>query len=137
MNQACESWQLASTTALPNHQPSRRMYFFAEALPEGARNIHPVYAPVSKHGVVFEGDAPWEQGGSVASFCSTVMGLDDGRYRLYYTQRNAGSMRLAVAESTDGLAWERLPLGQEFWQGHDTNRIVLTGVPGAEARQCP
>ena len=90
MDPSAVSWQLASTTALPNHLTSRRMTFFAEALPEGARNIHPVYAPVIKHGVVFEGDAPWEQGGSVATFCSTVIRLDDGRIRLYYTQRSAG-----------------------------------------------
>ncbi len=127
------SWQLASATALPNDQLSRRMYFFNEALPEGARNLQPVYAPVHKHGVALQGDAPWEQGGAVASFCSTVLRLDDGRYRLYYTTVSAGEMRLAVAESSDGLAWERRPLGQEQWQGHDTNRIVLTGVPGAEA----
>ncbi len=119
MDQTAGSWQLASATALPTHQPSRRLYFFSEALPEGARNIHPIYAPVTKHGVVLEGDAPWEQGGAVASFCSTVMRLEDGRYRLYYTTVNAGGMRLAVAESADGLAWQRLPLGQERWQGHD------------------
>jgi hypothetical protein len=39
-------WQLASTTALPTHQPSRKLYFFTEALPLGARNIHPVQAPI-------------------------------------------------------------------------------------------
>ncbi|MGC9346773.1 MAG: hypothetical protein ACP5JG_01435 [Anaerolineae bacterium] len=133
MEQRSASWQLASATALPNHQPSRRLYFFSEGLPEGARNVRHVYAPVTKHGVVFEGDAPWERGGMVASFCSTVIRLDDGRYRLYYTMRNGGSMRIAVAESTEGLAWQRLPLGQEQWRGYDTNRIVLTGVPGAES----
>ena len=133
MSPTADSWQLASTTALPNAQPSRRLTFFSEALPENARNIHHVYAPVTKQGIVLEADGPWEEGGSVASFCSTVIRLDDGRYRLYYTMRDAGSMRLAVAESTDGLAWQRLPLGQEHRQGYDTNRIVLTGVPGAEA----
>jgi hypothetical protein len=127
------AWQLASTTARPVHQPSRRLHFFAEQLPSGARNVHHVYAPVQKHGVVLDGDAPWEAGGSVSSFCGSVIRLDDGRYRLYYTTVNSGSMRMAVAESDDGLAWQRLPLGQEKWQGHDTNRIVLTGVPGAAA----
>lgn len=132
MNREMDNWQLATTTALPAQEASRRLYFFAEALPDHARNIHYVYAPVTKHGVVLEGDAPWEQGSGVASFCSTVIGLDDGRYRLYYTAVNAEYMRLAVAESTDGMTWQRLPLGQEYWRGHNTNRIVLTGVPGAE-----
>jgi hypothetical protein len=131
VNRTAHAWQLASTTALPAHQPSRRLTFFSETLPESARNIHHVYAPVKKHGIVLEGDAPWEQGGAVASFCSTVIRLDDGRYRLYYTAVNAGCMRIAVAESTDGVVWRRVPLGQERWHGHDTNRIVLSGVPGA------
>jgi hypothetical protein len=122
-----KTWNLAAATALPHTVPSRRLTFFTEALPEGARNLTHVYAPVTKHGVVLQGDAPWEAGGSVASFCSTVLGLDDGRYRLYYTTSAGGEMRIAVAESPDGLQWERLLLGQERWQGHDTNRLVLAG----------
>jgi hypothetical protein len=41
-------------------------------------------------------------------------------------------MRLAVAESDDGLSWDRRPLGQETWEGQNTNRIVLRGVPSAD-----
>jgi hypothetical protein len=99
------AWQLASSSVLPAHQPSRRLYFFAEQLPSGARNVHHVYAPVQKHGVVLDGDAPWEAGGSVNGFCGSVIRLDNGRYRLYYTTVNSGSMRMAVAESDDGLRW--------------------------------
>lgn len=132
MNQFVNSWQLATATASPNHQPSQRLFFFSEILPVGSHNIHHVYAPVVKHGVVLEGDAPWERGGSVASFCSTVLRLDNHCYRLYYTMRNEGSMRIAVAESEDGVVWQRIPLGQETWQGHVTNRLVLTGVPDIE-----
>ena len=124
-------WQLASATALPTGATSRRLYFFAETLPEGARNVQPAYASVTKHGVVLEGEAPWE-GAHVSAFCGSVLRLDSGRYRLYYTTVNQSEMRLAVAESDDGLRWERLPLGQERWQGQDTNRLVLTGVPDAE-----
>ncbi|MDF1513214.1 MAG: hypothetical protein P1S60_05350 [Anaerolineae bacterium] len=63
MHHQANTWQLASATTLPNHVPSNRLTFFSESLPEGARNIHHVYAPVIKHGVVLEGDAPWEAGG--------------------------------------------------------------------------
>ncbi len=128
MKPSAPSWQLASDTILPASQINRRLYFFDEALPAGSRNIRPVYAPVKKLGVVLEGDAPWENDGSVATFCSTILRLDDNRYRMYYTTFGNGSMRMAVAESDDGLTWQRRPLGQEKWQGHDTNRIVLTGV---------
>jgi len=122
-------WQLASTSAASPAAVSRRLFFFSETLPQGARNVHHVYAPVTKHGVVLEGDAPWE-GGSATSFCGSAVRLDDGRYRLYYTTVQEGTMRIAVAESADGLQWDRLPLGQEIWEGHNTNRLVLSGVPG-------
>jgi len=100
-------------------------------LPNGARNVHHVYAPVTKLGVLLDGDAPWEQGAGVMSFCSTLIHLDDGRLRLYYTVSDGRQMRLAVAESDDGLCWERCALGQETWRGLDTNRIVLDGAPEA------
>jgi hypothetical protein len=124
-------WQLASTTALPAYSTSRRLYFFTEALPDGARNVHHIYAQVAKLGVILEGDAAWEQDAHTMSFCGTILRLDDGRLRLYYTTSDARRMRLAVAESDDGLVWQRPSLGQEIWHGHDTNRIVLTGVPEA------
>lgn len=146
MNKPSHAWQLASDTCLPASQTSRRLYFFAEKLPDTARNIRPVYTPVKRLGIVLEGDAPWERDFSIASFCSTIIRLDDNRYRMYYTCISKESIRLAVAESDDGLAWQRRPLGQETWQGHDTNRIVLDGVfeqgdsgsavaPGELARQ--
>ncbi len=47
------NWQLASMTALPSHEASRRLFFFHERLPRGARNIHHAYAPVEKLGTVF------------------------------------------------------------------------------------
>jgi hypothetical protein len=122
------NWNLACATALPASVPSRRIFFFNEALPEGARNVHHVAAPVTKRSVALEGNAPWEVG-SAASFCSTLLRLEDGRYRLYYTTFNSKEMRIAVAESSDGLRWERLPLDQERFQGQPTNRIVFSGVP--------
>ena len=95
-------WQLASDTALPNHAVSRRLYFMAETLPDGARNVRPVHAPVAKLGIVLAGDTPWE-GGGVSAFCGSLVRLDDGRYRLYYTALSGRAMRLAVAESADSL----------------------------------
>ncbi len=131
MKPAKIDWQVASTTALENHQQSRRLYFFSETLPESARNLRHVYSPVEKHGVIFEGDAPWEE--AVGSFCSTIIRLENGGYRLYYSVRSRGEKggrRMAVAESDDGVTWKRTLLGQDQWEGRDTNRIVLAGIPG-------
>jgi len=110
------SWQLAMATMLPRGQTSRRQFFFNEALPMGARNIHHACAPVHKLGIVFS-----EPGHGVATFCSTILRLDDGRYRLYYTRYPGEftSMRIAVAESNDGLRWSKVNVG------NDDNRIVF------------
>jgi hypothetical protein len=124
-------WQVASSTALPKGAVSRRLYFFNEALPEGARNIHAVYGQVQKLGVVLEGDAPWE-GGSVSSFCGSVVRADDGRYRLYYTAVSQQEMGMALAVSDDGLHWQKPSLGQEPFKGGSTNRLILSGVPARQ-----
>jgi hypothetical protein len=75
-------WQPAFDTQLPAGQTSRRQFWFAEALPAGASNVHYAYAPVEKLGVVLTGD---DAGGpaSASTFCSSLVRLDDGRYRLY------------------------------------------------------
>jgi len=121
------NWQLSSATALRAHQPSRRMFFFHEDLPRGARNIHHAYAPVEKLGTVLVDES--EARRHVAAFCGTLLRLDDGRYRLYYTTWDRRTMRIAIAESPDGLAWEKVPLGQENRPGFEDNMIVFSGVP--------
>jgi hypothetical protein len=126
-------WQLATATILPVDSNKRRIYFFSENLPDAARNIHHVYASVEKQEIIFGDDAPWEQGCSISSFCGTILRLDNGNYRLYYTTIDAQEMRIAVAESMDGIHWSHTPLGQEMRQGFDTNRIVFTGVPENQA----
>ena len=124
-----ENKQLASATAMSSTEMSRRIFFFDEAGPDGARNVQHVYAPVEKLGVVMDVEKPWEEAG-VASFCSTILRLDSGRRRLYYTARdNQRRMRIAVAESDNGLAWERLALGQDVRFGTDSNVIWFEGVP--------
>lgn len=122
-------WQLASATALPNSAVSHRLYFFDAALPDGARNIHHVYAPVMKHGVVLQADTPWEHGGSVSAFCGSVVRSDEGGFRMYYTAVVGSEMHLAIAESDDGMSWQKPALGQEPFGDASTNRILLAGVP--------
>lgn len=86
------------------------------------------YAPVTKLGVVLTTE-PWESQ-NVASFCGTVLRLDDGRYRLYYTisSLDRSGMWIAVAESADGVVWDRPRLGQYQAAGQDANRIVVGGL---------
>lgn len=123
-------WQLARCSVDPASEPSRRQFFFTEQLPQDARNVHHAYAPVEKLGVVIDDSAPWEDG-AAASFCSTILRCDSGSLRLYYTYHSTdhSQMRIAVAESDDGLEWEKAPLGQETIDGQATNRLVFAGLP--------
>ena len=125
------NWNLANTTSIPVYEPSRRLYFFDESLPDSARNIHHVYPRVAKHGVVFE-SASDSFLKNVSGFCGSIVGLDDRRYRLYYTTSGEGAMRIGVAESDDGVSWERLTLEQESRNSFDSNLIVFDGVPSEE-----
>ena len=129
----CTDWQLSRSTALSPTQTSRRQFFFSEGLPDGARNVTHAYAPVQKLGVTLDATQALGEG-SVSTFCSTIMRLEDGRYRMYYTVTSLGdsSMWIAVAESGDGLAWEKRPLGQHKLAGRDTNRVVFESFPEAQ-----
>jgi hypothetical protein len=126
------TWQLAQDTVLPPSQASRRQFFFVT--PGNTHDVHHTYAPVSKLGSVLRGEAAWGEA-HVATFCSSIVRLDDGRYRLYYTATSSerGEMWIAVAESEDGLAWRKPPLGQHTVDGQPTNRIVFEGLGGQRA----
>jgi len=109
------------------------MFFFSDALPDGARNIHPVYAPVEKLGPVLESTEPWELPRN-ATFASSIVRGDDSRYRMYYTtlDRSLRRMAIALAESDDGLTWGKPLLGQVSEKGQDTNRFAFEGIPLAQ-----
>ncbi|OGV83759.1 MAG: hypothetical protein A2340_01780 [Lentisphaerae bacterium RIFOXYB12_FULL_60_10] len=127
MEDSMHPWQLARATVLPGGVTSRHQFWLTDSLPAGARNIHRVYPPVTRLGVFLQGDATGEGGCSVSSFCSSIIALESGGYRLYYTaySRGFGAMWIAVAESNDGLTWERRMLGQHRHDGNDTNRLVF------------
>ncbi|MEW6355051.1 MAG: hypothetical protein AB1696_01890 [Planctomycetota bacterium] len=106
-----------------------RIFFYddQDALCRDGLHLHSV--PVKKRGVVFDAEGPPDLD-SVMSFAGTVMTLDDGRFRMYYStrQQDRRTMRIAVAESSDGLSWQRPMLGQMQWEGRDTNHIRVEGL---------
>lgn len=122
------NWQLASATALPTTQTPRRLFFFSEEFPSGARNVHHAYAPVEKLGVIFADESPTQR--HLMTFCSSIVRLDEGRLRMYYTTRNRNRQewRIAIAESADGLSWEKVSLGQEKRPGFEESVIVFANV---------
>lgn len=128
------NWNLAGTTALEAGTISRRQFFFDETFPRDARNVHHAHAPVRKLGVIMDADETGRKG-SVATFASTILRLEDGRYRMYYTclPSDHSGMGIAVAESEDGIRWTNLPLGSNARDGHGTDRIVFRNLPGDQS----
>ncbi len=88
------------------------------------------YGPVEKIGPLMSADRPSDLG-YMCCFAGTVAPLDDGRWRLYHSVYGQGS-RIAVAESADGLRWDKPALGQNPWQGQDTNHLRIEGLDAAE-----
>lgn len=86
--------------------------------------------PATVGGPLFEPDRPWETGmpgwGQVME--------DEGRYRLWYTQRINGEEILCYAASDDGHAWRKPELGLVDFMGSRANNVVYHG-PGA-AHSC-
>ena len=64
-------------------QESNLLFFFDEDLPAKSRNVHFVYGPVERLGVLTRGDTMADKGAASVFNCSTFK-LEDGTYRLYY-----------------------------------------------------
>jgi hypothetical protein len=124
---------LSFATATPHQHLSRRQFFFEEALPAEASNLRHVAAPVQKLGIVIEAIDSWE-GHHASIFGGTLLQLDNGRYRLYYSGyvRGMSEFWLAIAESVDGVTWEKPALGQVIVDSQDTNRLAIHNIPSAK-----
>ena len=118
---------LATVSRLPKGETAHRLFFFREELPPGAHNVHHAYAPVEKVPVTFQG---WdEEQGSLASFASSIVALQDG-YRLYATVRSGDRERCDIRawDSSDGLRWKPTPIAPEAADGAP-NRVPINGLP--------
>ena len=102
--------------------------FDAEAFTH-CSGLHLAPGPVDKLGVVFDTECPSDLD-CVMSFAGSVVRLDNGDWRMYYSvrRRDPHEMGLAVAESPDGIHWTRPPLGQMRCEGEDSNRLVIDGL---------
>ena len=110
------------------------IYFFDDEPIRKMEGLSRIPGPVEKLGPVLEPTS--SDGDMCASFASSVVELDDRRWRLYYTfaNRAAGRQGIGVAESQDGLHWARPLLGQVKRDGKDTNQLFIEGLPDDAAR---
>lgn len=106
------------------------IYFFDDVAVQAMEGLRRVPGPVDKLGPVLCPDRP-SDGQRCMSFASSVVPLEDGRWRLYYSVSHVqDNMRgMAVAESADGRRWEKPGLGQLCVAGADTNRLAIAGLP--------
>ena len=114
------------------------IYFFDEVAVAAAHNLEPVPGPVEKLGTVLKPDRP-SDGKRCMSFASSIVPLENGRWRMYYSISDfaANLKSIAMAESTDGLHWEKPMLGQVQVDGVDTNRLDIKGLAeGVKVERC-
>ncbi len=104
------------------------IHFFDDHSIHSMQGIEKVPGPVEKLGIVLRPDQP-SDGQRTMSFASSFVALRSGGWRLYYTASTAATMRIAVAESADGLHWEKPELGQEQFEGEDCNLLAVKGLP--------
>lgn len=110
---------------------ARRVFFYDDRDLDACHGLHLAYGPVTKLGLIDWPRPEWElERASV--FVGSVIAMPGGGWRLYYSGQCPTKQRrfgLAVAESADGVRWEKPGLGQLEIDGHDTNRIVFENEP--------
>lgn len=110
---------------------TRRQFFWDlniidEEKTTASRMLH---SPVAQE-ALFTADKPWESG-NIGSFC--VVQSAEG-CRLYYTAWDAASAaRICLAESADGIHWEKPSLGLVDYEGSSENNILLDNASGITA----
>lgn len=121
---------LWSSTRTGRGETATTNYFFWGETLERSFRAHPVTGPVSKTPVRFTG----QEGSPMQTGISCVIGLPEGGYRAYASTRSTDQKRMCVTvwDSTDGLEWHPVPLGQDP-DGNLPNRVVFDGIPGDQS----
>ncbi len=106
------------------------LYFFDDFSISAMVGLERVPGPVEKLGSVLRPDRP-SDGQRCMSFASSIVGFEKGGWRMYYTASEVETkmMGISVAESVDGLNWEKPDLGQVEVEGQDSNRLAIKGLP--------
>lgn len=86
--------------------------------------------PVKHRGnPLFAADKPWENGNM--QLYGSVVRPPGGPFQLWYsTIQSPWNIRLAYAESPDGIAWERPPLDFHRDKGRKTNLVLTQDIHG-------
>ncbi len=110
---------------------SRRVFFYDGRDLDASHGLHLAYGPVTKLGLIDWPRPEWEME-QASVFAGAVVPMPGGGRRCYYSGKRPepeGGFGLAMAESADGVRWEKPGLGQLEIGGADTNRIVFENAP--------
>lgn len=109
-----------------------KIYFFDKYELVSCEGFEFAPPPIQKLGVALESREVIKDG-YVQNFCSPVIPLDGGGYRMYYTihgsRFNIKNMKIGIAHSASGIKWKRENLAQVFINGNNTPYIKIKGVP--------
>ena len=115
---------------------SRSIFFFDDAELHRTSGLHRTYGPVEKLGVMTLDGEPWDFiHEPSASFAGTIIERPGGGWWMYYSHYSYEEgiyFRLALAESDDGLTWNRVDLGPARAEGQPRNIITVKGLPPNE-----
>jgi hypothetical protein len=98
-----------------------RHLFLDPALLARSQNVALRVNPPERREAVIQRDRPWE---AVISLYLTVL-EDEGRLRMWYILRDeSNELRVAYAESHDGVNWSKPDLGITEYRGSKANNLV-------------
>jgi len=108
---------------------SRKQLFIDERLIERRQGVRLAMNPPVQHPEpVLTPDRPWEEKG-IGGY-NTIIREPDGLFRMWYAATmlhglpREGAIRLAYAESRDGIHWDKPELGRISFEGSKANNIV-------------
>jgi hypothetical protein len=109
--------------------------FLIDKMDNSSLKLH----PARDEGIAFKFDKPWE-----GAFCGYVTMIKDGtRYRAYYRGLpEAGKdgridETTCIAESSDGITWNKPVLNQYDYNGSKKNNIIFAKAPPFSHNFCP
>ena len=95
-------------------------------------NLEQIPGKVINPQSIISNDSSWDLS-QVSVFCTPAILLKDNTIRLYYSNVHIDGDNtryyISVAESKNGIDWQKLELGQKFHNEQNTNLVIIKNIP--------